>query len=195
MTKEIKKVVKKAASAVLQKLFPSIVYPANYRIYVVVAATVQNPVEYDLVTFLNTKGENFNRRKLNWVSGVTKSIEQPAGRQFAQGCHAVGRMRDRVLRDFVLACIPSSIHLIVDMLGNQYCQDLTTIVLSVRDSFELFHVEDLCLKNDVQTYPFEDTNPEYGEGRVKTAFATQPIDPAMLIGILDYLPLWEPKNK
>jgi hypothetical protein len=44
-------------------------------------------------------------------------------------------------------------------------------------------------------HEFRDTEqPDYGslDVEVRTAIATEPVSPDMVVGILDYLPLWRP---
>jgi hypothetical protein len=162
-----------------------IVYPDNYRTYVVLADTVQNPVDIRNVFI---PGDEMTLVQMSPMPD-TITIAQPSGRQAAQVGHVVGRMRDRLLRDFVLENLAHPQY-IKDMLGNAFCQDVTNITLSARNSYELHHVMELCQQRGIRVFPFPDTNPEYGEGSVVTAFVTEPIDPMRRIGVLDYLPLW-----
>ena len=72
----------------------------------------------------------------------------------------------------------------------------TRIVKAARDSFELNHVYNLLMKADIKTYSFTDTNPDaYGPGvEVVTAIGTEPIHKEEAIGLIDYLPLWDPEG-
>lgn len=126
------------------------------RIYAVVAGTIQVPV----------------------AAGTHKpplrSVMQPAGRQVAQACHAVSKLR----------------HILVG-LGTSYepFEPMTTIVLQARDSAELGHVYILLSKKKLNPVMFSDTNPQYGPGEWPTAFAVLATK-KQIENILDYLPLW-----
>jgi hypothetical protein len=74
---------------------------------------------------------------------------------------------------------------------------ITTIVLSARDSYELHHVYRLLEKvPHARVRAFYDENTEtYGPGIMMTAIATKPVVPSATAGILDYLPLWTPREK
>jgi hypothetical protein len=127
------------------------------RIYVVVAGTVQVPA-------------------------LRRSVIQPPGRQIAQACHVVSKLRwQEALNPFGNGPLdPPSV---------PKWYPVTTIILQARDSAELRHVQILTEK---KLYPavFFDTNPDaYGPGEVMTAlavFATK----KQIENILDYLPLW-----
>ncbi len=121
------------------------------RIYVVVPGTIQVPAN----------------------GGGKKTVVQPAGRQIAQACHVVSRLRHEY---------PSK-----DPLN--IFKAYTTIILQARDSAELQHVWFLLYKKKLDPVGFWDTNPEYGAGSRATAmaaFATK----KQVVGILDYLPMW-----
>jgi hypothetical protein len=122
------------------------------RIYVVVAGTVQVPAP-------------------------RRSVVQPPGRQIAQACHAVSKLRHVVAGPEI-------------QYGIQF-EPMTTIVLQARDSAELSHIQILLLKKKLTPAVFFDTNDSvYGPGAtVMTAlavFATK----KQIENILDYLPLW-----
>jgi peptidyl-tRNA hydrolase len=127
------------------------------RIYVVVAGTVQVPAP-------------------------RRSVIQPPGRQIAQACHAVSKLRMKTMTEAKRT----------DTGDFSLTDPVTTIVLQARDSAELRHVQALCLKKKkLQPVVFFDTNAEvYGPGQeVMTAlavFATK----KQIKNILDYLPLW-----
>lgn len=117
------------------------------RIYVVVAATVRIPPD--------------------------KTVVQPAGRQIAQACHVVSKLRAEQG--------PCS----------KRFEPITTVVLQARDFDEMYHVYKLLYKADLRPVYFFDTNPEaYGPGvgasTAIAAYATK----KQVVGILDYLPLW-----
>jgi hypothetical protein len=135
------------------------------RIYVAVAATIQVPVV-----------ANSHKPPL-------RTVVQPAGRQIAQACHVVSKLRhDQKLPNegmFVLAS------------DNKF-QAVTTIILQARDSAELSHIWSLAFHRRLNPIIFSDDNPEYGPGSWPTAvamFAT----PKQTKRILDYLPLWSGK--
>lgn len=151
------------------------------RIYVVVADTVQHPLERygDPSTYRRTPD--------------TRTVAQVAGRAMAQGEHAVSKARFHMVRNEALRAVKAAKGGQVWFRGHHFLffHEVTTINLAARDSFELYHVLALLKKADVPVHSFRDTNPAvYGEGRVLTAIATEPIDPAATVGILDYLPLW-----
>lgn len=101
-----------------------------------------------------------------------KTVVQPAGRQIAQACHVVSKLRHYSHKEGVFE--PS-----------------TTIILSCRDSNELFHILQLATKAKLVYDYFGDTNTEaYGAGNKPITalafFATS----KQVSGISDYLPLW-----
>jgi hypothetical protein len=132
--------------------------PEERRIYVAVAASIQVPV----------------------VPGSYKpplrTVVQPPGRQFAQGCHVVSQLRINMHNGST----------------QEGFEPITTIILQARDSAELSHVSLLAFHKRLNPEAFLDNNPEYGPGNWPTAvavFAT----PKQVKGILDYLPLWGSK--
>lgn len=158
------------------------------RIYVVVANTVQHPLQ---------RGE----RGWSRIPRDTRDIVQPAGRQIAQACHAVRRMGHSMVIRAVLGLFTNwkrghhLSHLRSAISFKINYEPITTIVLSCRDSFELEHVYNLLRDQvGVEAFKFNDTNPDaYGEGEVVTAFATVPVESYKMVGVLDYLPLWSPE--
>ncbi len=124
------------------------------KIYVAVAATVQVPPRH---------------------------IIQPPGRQIAQACHVVSKLRHGALK------------LEFDHRGHTFeislFKPITTIILQVRDSAELWHVRNLLFRKKLNPIMFADTNPEYGAGECPTAVAVFAAK-KQITGILDYLPLW-----
>lgn len=106
-----------------------------------------------------------------------RSIIQPCGRVAAQCAHVVSKMRlVQAAEETVVQFTP-----------------YTTIVLGARDSKEMGHIFHLLGRNNIRFEEFYDENgPVYGEGHdVLTALCTFPIEPSKLIGLTDYLPLWE----
>jgi hypothetical protein len=173
------------------------------RIYAVVAETVSHPlVKVDVAEnhLFNNKtiiGPGHQFKQLSRTED-TRLIQQVPGRMAAQAAHAVSKVRHMMMRTEVLraervaAKSKSKEHWFKsDML---FFHPVTTIILSCRDSFELYHILKLLrYKTAVEFETFKDTNPEvYGEGEVMTALATHPTDPVAVAGILDYLPLWTP---
>ena len=128
------------------------------RIYVVVAGTIQVPVI------------------ANSCKPPLRSVVQPVGRQIAQACHVVSKLRHR-------GSAPASEADFVPM---------TTIILQARDSAEMGHVFYLLFKKRLEPVFFYDNNPEYGNGDYQTAVAVF-AKPSQTRGILDYLPLWGSK--
>lgn len=125
------------------------------RIYVVIAATVQPE-----------KGKN---------------VTQPAGRQIAQACHVVSKLRfemDKVFFGAVDSPVPGAFI------------PITTIILQARDSAELVHVYSLLMNRKFPVVSFQDENQAaYGVKEPTTGIAVLAA-PSKMIGILDYLPLW-----
>ena len=131
------------------------------RIYVVVAGTIQVPVI------------------ANSSKPPLKTVVQPVGRQIAQACHAVSKLR------YEKFCIDSG------DIGMPF-EPMTTIILQARDSAEMGHVYSLLFHKRLEPVFFYDNNPEYGPGDYQTAVAVF-ASPKQVRGILDYLPLWGSK--
>lgn len=111
-------------------------------------------------------------------------VRQVPGRAAMQGTHAVSRMK---------------MHLMLDMTRREQRvfakKAITTISLGARDAKELQHIMGLLEKAGIRYYTFEDENPPvYGKGEFLTAISTVPVDPEQLVGITDYLPLWNSEN-
>jgi len=129
------------------------------RIYVVVAGTVQVPAP-------------------------RRSVVQPPGRQIAQACHVVSKLRVDEHQQKV------NMNTGTIVLGSNF-EPMTTIILQARDSAELQHAFVLLHKKKLNPVVFSDSNDfAYGPGSyVVTAvavFATK----KQIENILDYLPLW-----
>ena len=141
------------------------------RIYCVVASTVQNPFG----------GKSF------------LSVVQPLGRQVAQAAHVVSKVRFTMLRKALIKLLKGNIATVRAAIPTLLFSPVTTIILEARDSYELKHVLVLLEKNGIPVYDFFDTEqPDYGSpvDLVRTAIATEPVEPSAVQGILDYLPLW-----
>ena len=156
------------------------------RIYCVVAQTVQAPLKLEL------------EKKQVRVTSVkdTKTIVQPAGRLIAQAAHVVSKTRVLMLIDTLAGMLQRPTLKTIKAFTSAYTfKPVTTIILSARDSYELYHVLNLLHKAGVGVQEFYDFNqPDYGnpEWEVMTAIATEPVNPEKVVGILDYLPLWKP---
>lgn len=133
------------------------------RIYVVVAETIQVPVT------------------LFSCEPPLRTVLQPAGRQIAQACHVVSKLRFHNLTVF-------------DKLVPNEFTPITTIILQARDSDELNHVYRLLNRKRLNPVMFSDNNLEYGPGSWPTAIAVY-ADNKQVDGVLDYLPLWGSKWK
>jgi peptidyl-tRNA hydrolase len=148
------------------------------RIFVVVAETVQSGVE--------CQG--------NWAfipnPELSKSTNQVCGRIAAQVAHVVSKMQvERAFKN-ILKAISVDTHIPYNMLSNTL-EPVTTIVLSVRDSLELYHIWNILNKDGIQCTDFMDDNPIYGTTEnILTAVCTYPIEPEKLRGLTTHLPLW-----
>lgn len=136
------------------------------RIYVAVAGTVQVP-----------------------AGRPRRTVEQPAGRQIAQACHVVSKLRHDMTAKRTPIDIGANLSILPDALAP--LSPITTIILQARDSAELRHVQNLLLKKKLNVVPFFDMNIEaYGAGEtVMTAVAVYATK-KQVENILDYLPLW-----
>lgn len=130
------------------------------RIYVVIAGTIQVPVVPDS------------------HKPPLRTVVQPMGRQMAQACHAVSKLR--------FTDKPS------EFVEPTEFYPRTTIILQARDSAEMFHVYALLRRKRLDPVIFSDNNPKYGPGDWPTAIAVYGF-PKQVVGILDYLPLWGSK--
>ncbi len=137
------------------------------RIYVVVAGTIQVPIT------------------ANSCKPPLKTVVQPVGRQIAQACHVVSKLRhvDYAHRVKTIGATLS------ELTG---FDPMTTIILQARDTAEMGHVHYLLHKKHLEPVIFSDNNPEYGPGDWPTSVAVF-AQPKQVKGILDYLPLWGSK--
>lgn len=132
------------------------------RIYVVIPALVEVPN----ATYLHN-GRHF----VNFQKGV-QNVVQPPGRQIAQACHVVSKLRHET-----------------DGVGDPW-NPLTTIILQARDSQELIHNFLAIRAKKLQPVIFSDENEAaYGKFQPVTALAVL-AKPSQMKGVLDYLPLW-----
>jgi len=154
------------------------------RIYVLVAETVQSPVQIQ-----------FGELK---PAPDTKSVTQPKGRIAAQVGHVVSRMRACRLTDMYSAWAEAGTRsknmkhlekLRSDMITESLAA-YTTLIFGVQNSYELNFRHRLLDKIGLQVYSFYDENEEYGDIPVCTAICTEPTTRAKVSPALDYLPLW-----
>lgn len=119
-------------------------------------------------------------------SKVYQRIEQPLGRQFAQGIHAARKMQSELDWRDRLGTSKNAIKFI----------PITTITLSVRNTKELYLIQRLLRDAGVEHTYFHDKNRDaYGEpGPVLTALCTYPVPEKSVVGILDHLPLVDANN-
>lgn len=113
------------------------------------------------------------------VKCLSRQVVQPPGRQIAQACHVVSKLRQA--------------EYIKGKAWYELFMPITTIILQARDSAELRHVQTLLLskrKLDAPTVFFDTNEPVYGPGEVMTAIAILATK-KQTIGILDYLPMWD----
>lgn len=152
--------------------------PEEKRIYVIVAGTIQVASDW----FVH------NGEKKPRLFSPPKTIIQPIGRQAAQACHAVTKLR--------FAGTPLALTEINHDAGTiEYRREftpITTIILQARDSAELGHVFYLLFRKKLNPVMFSDNNSEYGPGSWPTAIAVF-ATPKQVKGALDYLPLWGSK--
>lgn len=111
---------------------------------------------------------------------LSEGCRHPPGRLAAQVGHVVSKVRTMMI--------------IKNLAAPTHFEPITTVVLSARNDKEL----DLLAKLIDCYYVcevFYDTNDEaYGvDHKVLTAIATYPVSKEWTIGILDHLPLWDPK--
>jgi peptidyl-tRNA hydrolase len=147
------------------------------RVYVVVAETVQSGVEY---------------RGNGWAlipnPELSRSTNQVCGRISAQVAHVVSKMQvSRVLYEIEKNKTP------LDLLYMYALEPITTIVLTVRDSLELYHIWNILAQSKLDVTDFMDENPKmYGTtDKILTAICTGPINPELLQGLTTHLPLWK----
>jgi len=152
------------------------------RIYVLVAKTVQNPLGVRQVC---------KEPSLDILAPIaeTKTIIQPPGRIAAQCAHVVSKMRMNLLISKLNSQSPPPTFIRPSAAE----EEITTIILSVPDSFQLEMYSNLFRRWRVDFYGFYDENEDYGFGKVYTAICTVPVFRRDVYGIVDYLPLWDGK--
>src|SRR5258708_38321106 len=87
-----------------------------------------------------------------------RSVIQPPGRQIAQACHVVSKLRHSVQ---------------FDLTRNHDFNPITTIILLARDSAELRHVTFLSSKRKLHPIVFFDINTEAYGGGIEGATALE----------------------
>jgi hypothetical protein len=165
------------------------------RIFCIIADTVQHPLDEVEIPFTRT----YPLSKTYKRNAFTRTIEQVSGRALTQGEHVVSKVRHMMLKEEIHRATETAAKnrsKEVWYLGQRLmCFPITTINLSARDSYELYHIRGLLLAAGIKYETFFDENPPvYGEGRVLTAVATHPVSPDAVVGITDYLPLWKPRK-
>ncbi len=169
-------------------------WPASKCIYCVIAQTVQWPVG---VKKVKEPRAGIEKSALYRIAG-DNSISQPPDRLIVQASNAVGLVRIAMAKRWVQS-LPDDTpmaELKADALYEALSQPITTRILEARDSFELRHVKSLLDAEGIPAYTFNDSGQiDYGntEVIVTTAFATEPVFPEEIAGILDYLPEWSPQ--
>jgi hypothetical protein len=166
------------------------------RIYVVLANVVQAPL--DIVVEENS----LTNKKVRVLKNLpeTRATYQPAGRLVAQAAHIVSKVREKMTKRDIIRYFsghnkPSLNLTNLEIFNLAKFESITTIVLGARDSFELAHVYTSLEDAGISVHEFKDSEqPDYGDStwEVTTAIATEPVTSSEVLGILDYLPLWEP---
>ena len=125
--------------------------------------------------------------------GYEKDIEQVAGRQIAQACHVVSKLRHELLQANAgethnkIGCAAMSQFLQQDF------EPVTTIILECRNSKELKHLFTALTGDGKQPTLFQDENPAvYGHTKPITALAVYALS-SEVENTLGYLPLWGAK--
>jgi hypothetical protein len=174
------------------------------RIYAFVTESVQYPLApFNPLKDVNPKTRLTTLRRCE----ETRTIVQPPGRIAAQEGHVVSKMRvlaameevDQIFETTVKRGLTAK-HLSRAFLDEQACnfqqklatwrvEPITTIVLRVRNTFELHHIEQLLQRDDIRYQKFWDDQEGEYEHSV-TAVATYPLEDFLLIGVSDYLDLW-----
>lgn len=116
-------------------------------------------------------------------------IKLECGRAAAQAAHAVSKLK---LSWVTWQCMRDGSEA-YKKAATMRNAAITTIVLKVRNSEELQHIERLAIDKNLHYADFYDTNDQlYGKDvSVLTAVAIGPIYCVTLAGVTDYLPLWK----
>lgn len=140
------------------------------RIYVIIPATVE------------TAGGTYEHNLRHFVdfSKPVRVVVQPPGRQIAQACHVVSKLRFEIDKQYFGSTGPCP----------GAFDPITTIILQARDSKEMIHNFVSLNKKKLCPVLFTDENEAaYGQFKPITALAVL-ATPSQVKGILDYLPLW-----
>lgn len=164
----------------LQKLWEAN-QPEEKRIYVVLPKTVDVvTVDYSFVygKLMETK--------------VPKTIEQIPGRNIAQACHVVSKLRlDMIVKAF--QSFDNALEAFKMLRDLVTFTPITTIILECRNSKELTHIFTALTGENKQPTLFQDENPAvYGNTKPITALAVYAL-PSEVDNTLGYLPLWGAK--
>lgn len=169
--------------------------PEDFRHYIILAQTVQHPLQI----LSRSPGESLLTIPREVPIEGTRNIVQPGGRLGAQIGHVSNIIGVMALKQYLAHELSKPgaykrIRKTVDFWEYEP-QPITRIVKIARDSFELNHVYNLLQKAGVKTYFFMDSNiGAYGPGEVMTVVGTEAISKEDAIGLIDYLPLWDPEG-
>jgi hypothetical protein len=126
-------------------------------------------------------------------------VNQPCGRISAQVGHVVSKFQVErvklVIKEILRFGTDSQRINNIEVYLNTPFDPVTTIVKAARDRKEVYHIIDLLNGEEKHFTCFFDDNEEYENGTTLTAFCTGYVAPEEMVGILDYLPLWEHGNK
>jgi Peptidyl-tRNA hydrolase PTH2 len=142
------------------------------RIYVVLPKTVH----VQLSEFYDTGNG------IGYSYPIKKDIEQVPGRQIAQACHVVSKLRLEMAEKEHAFCLSH--------ISNR---PITTIILEARNQKEMMHMFTVLTGDGNQPTLFQDKNPDvYGDTKPITAMAVYAL-PSEVENTLGYLPLWGAK--
>lgn len=111
--------------------------------------------------------------------GQEQDIVQLPGRQIAQACHVVSKLR--------LEWAEKEHQFCLSHISNR---PITTIILEARNQKEMMHLFIYLTEQGIQPTLFQDENPDvYGSTKPITAMAVYAL-PSEVENTLGYLPLW-----
>lgn len=175
---------------------PQISWPEDFRVYYVLALTVQT----NLKSIVPPHAVADEGIEAFLPTAETRTIIQSGGRLGAQACHVTDKISTAIIKQYLKHELqrPDAYKRIKKTVDFWEAEPgpTTRIIKVARDSFELNHVYNLLKKAGVMVWDFEDTNPDvYGEGvAMRTAIGTEPMSKEDTIGLIDYLPLWNPEG-
>lgn len=155
-----------------------------------VARTLQMMAPWEVMDPSNCRTFTVIANEVSWKKdGKRKTYKMEVGRNAAQVGHAVSKLKMSYILRSTVNCPETAF----GFVGQLQDWSITSIVLKARDSEELEHIYKLCDKENIHAVRFEDTNSAiYGlNTEVLTAVSIGPIESHKLIGITDYLPLWQ----